>query len=173
MAIPPTGGQYATLPLGRHPATFEQVYDTFVENAPFPDERGRIFEALTLYAKNLSDICSGLALWVDGGFVTHKSWAPPKDTDVVCVVPQAHYSTMCSNPNVWSLITLQGVHVHSPSTAGPLRRVQPMGGLIDGFIIEDKPADMAVWDYRWSLVNDEHGKLLPDTVRKGYLEVTL
>ncbi|BBY43238.1 DUF6932 family protein [Mycolicibacterium celeriflavum] len=174
MAIPPTGGRYATLPVGRHQATFEQVYEAFVENAPFRDDREVIFEALTLYAKIVANLCPGLALWVNGGFITHKSWAAPKDADVVVVVPQAHYPNVCSNPSVWTYITLQGVIVSDPSTGGGrIGRIQPMAGLIDGFIISDDPTLSDVWAYRWSLVNDEDGNLLPDTTRKGFLEVKL
>lgn len=172
MAIPPPGGRYATLPVGRHQATFDEVYDVFVENAPFRDEREVIFEALKLYAKIVATLCPGPALWVNGGFVTHKAWAAPKDADVVVVVPQVHYPNVCSNPMVWAYITLQGVTASDPSTGGGLiGRIQPMAGLIDGFLISDDPALSGVWDYRWSLVNDENGNLLPDTTRKGYLEV--
>lgn len=172
MAIPPTGGRYATLPVGRHQATFEETYDVFVENAPFRAEREVIFEALTLYAKIVADLCPGLALWVNGGFVTHKEWAAPKDADVAVVVPQAHYSNVCSNPMAWTYVTLQGVAVAVPSTgAGLIGRIQPMAGLIDGFLTSDDPALSDVWHYRWSLVTDEKGNLLPGTTRKGYLEV--
>ncbi|OMC18645.1 hypothetical protein A5737_03510 [Mycobacterium colombiense] len=149
------------------------MYDVFVENAPFRDEREVIFEALTLYAKIVANLCPGPALWVNGGFVTHKTWAAPKDADVAVVVPQAHYPNVCSNQMAWACITLQGVAVSSPSTGGGLiGRIQPMAGLIDGFLTSDEPAMSDVWDYQWSLVNDQNGNLLPHTTRKGYLEVT-
>jgi hypothetical protein len=169
VAIPPVGGPYATLPAGRHPATLEQVYEIFVENAPFRTEREVIFGALALYANLLRNACSDLALWVNGGFISHKPWAAPKDADVVCVVPSAQYSNMCSNPLVLSLITLQGVSASSPPVT--ISRLQPMAGLIDGFIIEDVPASTDLWHFNWSLVKDEHGNLLPPATRKGYLEV--
>jgi hypothetical protein len=38
-----------TLPAGRHTATLNEVYETFVQLAPFRDRRELIFRALALY----------------------------------------------------------------------------------------------------------------------------
>lgn len=89
MPIPPTGGQYVTLPVGRHPATLNEVCETFVEQAPFRPRRELIFRALTLYIDLVSAEFSTCRYWIDGGFVTHKPWEPPEDADVRVVVPQA------------------------------------------------------------------------------------
>jgi hypothetical protein len=172
VAIPPTGGPYATLPVGRHTATFDEVHETFVEQAPFRDERQLIYDALRLYTRVLAQEFTDLALWINGGFVTHKTWAAPKDTDVAVVVPLTEYSNMLSKPMLFSYLTLHNADVPiNPTTTMKVARIQPMAGLIDGFIIGDEPSQKGVWDYNWSLVTDENGVLLPDTVRKGYLEV--
>ena len=86
-AIPPTGGLYATLPVGRHATSFAEIYATFVQQAPFPNERELIFDALLLYARVLAQEFTKPALWINGGFVTHKPWAAPNDTDVVLYTP--------------------------------------------------------------------------------------
>lgn len=157
--------------MGRHRATFEEIYEHFVENAPFRDRRELIYEALRLYAKVLASEFSDVTLWINGGFVTHKPWAAPKDTDVAAVVPMAEYTNMCSSTDCLRFLTLQGVMVMLPGTFAPVPRIQPMAGLIDGFVVPDDPSQTAVWDHNWSRVIDQNMVLLPPTVRKGYLEV--
>ncbi|MHA7663066.1 DUF6932 family protein [Mycolicibacterium sp. HS_4_1] len=87
LAIPAPTGPHATLPPGRHLATFDEIYELFVEQAPFKDERELIYEALRLYAKVVDQEFSDVTLWINGGFITHKSWAAPKDADVVVDAP--------------------------------------------------------------------------------------
>lgn len=172
MAIPPTSGPYAILPVGRHSATFAEVYDSFVVNAPFKDERELIYDALMVYTRALKREFSQLRLWINGGFVTHKPWAAPNDTDVAVVVPQAEYSNMLSNPGIFTYLTLQNVLVPvNPIQSLRVPRLQPMAGLIDGFIVADDPAQTAVWDYEWSRVRDRNKNEVPN-LKKGYLEVT-
>ncbi|OHU52106.1 hypothetical protein BKG83_19825 [Mycobacteroides chelonae] len=172
LAIPATSGEYGTLPVGRHQATLEEIYEHFVENAPFRERRELIYDALRLYAKIVVTEFGHATLWIDGGFVTHKTW-PPNDTDVVTVVPQAEYANMCSSTDCLRYLTLQGVMVAQPETFAPVKRIQPMGGLIDSFVVPDDPIFTAVWDHRWSRVSDQYKNLLPEDVRKGYLEVKL
>jgi hypothetical protein len=172
LAIPPISGPYATLPVGRHKATFDEVYEHFVENAPFKGPRELIYEALRLYAKVVASEFSDVTLWINGGFVTHKPWAAPSDTDVVAVVPQADYTNMCSNTDCLRFMTLQGVMVAQPQTSLPVARIQPMAGLVDSFVVPDDPTVTAVWHHRWSLVSDQNKTLLdPAVIQKGYLEV--
>jgi hypothetical protein len=171
LAIPATTGPYATLPVGRHQATFDEVYEHFVEKAPFRERRELIYEALRLYAKVVAAEFTDVTLWINGGFVTHKPWAAPNDTDVVSVIPVADYTNMCSNTDCLRLLTLQGVKVDNPRTIAPVPRVQPMAGLIDSFIVPDDPIQTAVWDHNWSRVTDHNKSLLPPSILKGYLEV--
>ena len=105
LAIPATGGPYATLPVGRHSATFDEVYEHFVEKAPFRERRELIYEALRLYAKVVAD------------------------TDVAAVVPMTDDTNMCSNTDCLRFLTLQGVMVAIPTTMVPVPRIQPIGGV--------------------------------------------
>lgn len=130
-----------------------------------------IYDALRLYAKVIDKVFSNVTLWIDGGFVTHKSWAP-KDADVVAVVPISDYTNMCSSTDCLRYLTLQGVMVKLPQTSAPVSRVQPMAGLIDGFVAPDDPVQLAVWDLTWSTVTDQNKNVVPG-VQKGYLEVKL
>ncbi|HTQ21977.1 DUF6932 family protein [Mycobacterium sp.] len=168
MAIPATGGPYATLPVGRHSATFDEVYEHFVEKAPFRERRELIYEALRLYAKVVAKEFSDVTLWINGGFVTHKPWAAPNDTDVAAVVPMTDDTNMCSNTDCLRFLTLQGVMVAIPTTMVPVPRIQPMAGLIDSFVVPDDPIQTAVWDHDWSRVTDQNQNLLPPTILKGY-----
>lgn len=172
LAIPAPGGPHATLPPGRHLATFDEIYELFVEQAPFKDERELIYDALRLYAKVVDQEFSDVTLWINGGFITHKSWAAPKDADVVVVVPMSDYANMCSNTDCLRYLTLQGVMVGYPQTSAPVSRVQPMAGLIDSFVVPDDPAQLAVWDLTWSTVTDQNKNVVA-AVKKGYLEVKL
>ncbi|MEX3755542.1 hypothetical protein ABFW00_06835 [Mycobacteroides abscessus] len=160
MPIPATHGQYAVLPTGRHSATLDEIYETFVVNAPFRPRRELIFRALTLYIDLVSVQFSACRYWINGGFVTHKTWAEPEDADVVVVVPQAEHVKV-TQPEFLPLLTL-------PSNAG---KVHPMGGLIDGFVAIDDPAALTTWDQTWSSVRDEQHNVVPG-VSKGYLEVS-
>lgn len=75
------------LPLGVHEATLDEVHKVFVDGAPFEPDRRRIFAALEIYAGMLWTELPSAVLWVNGGFVTHKQWAPPADVDVAVLVP--------------------------------------------------------------------------------------
>jgi hypothetical protein len=76
--IPATSGKYAILPEGRHAATLNEVYQTFVETAPFRHRRELIFRGLSLYIDLSSAEFSSSRYWIDGGFVTHKAWEEPE-----------------------------------------------------------------------------------------------
>ncbi|WP_399939897.1 DUF6932 family protein [Streptomyces sp. BBFR25] len=169
--IPPLtpGGM---LPVGRHPATLEEIHDVFVVNAPHRDHRQRLYSALELYVGLVRDLLPQATLWVDGGFCTHKP-TPPKDIDLVLVASSR--LTRHFDEEEWrrmnQLLTLQNLSAQTPPTRAS--RVQPMGGLIDAFLIEeDDPADIALWDYNWSLVKGDDGKII-EGERKGYLGVAL
>jgi hypothetical protein len=145
--------------VGRHNATLDEVYEAFVENAPFRPRRELIFRALKLYIDLVSAQFTTCRYWVNGGFVTHKTWEEPEDADVVVVIPPGEHAQV-TQPGFLPLLSL-------PSTAG---KVHPMGGLIDAFVALDLPPALAPWDLLWSKVRDQHHNEAPG-VHKGYLEV--
>ena len=168
MAIPGTSGRYGILPVGRHPATLEEIYKAFVEEAPFRERRELIFRALTLYVDLVSAEFSSSRFWIDGGFVTHKLWEAPEDADVVVVVPPGEHGKVLS-PEFLPFWTLLDVTPAQPGVFAS--KVHPMGGLVDGFILPDVELVLRPWDVRWSSVRDEqHNVVVGES--KGYLEVS-
>ncbi|MBJ8342821.1 hypothetical protein JGU71_28415 [Antrihabitans sp. YC3-6] len=131
-----------------------EIYEHFVQNAPFRERRELIFRALTLHADMVANVFSNARLWVDGGFVTHKSWAEPEDADVVVVVPQGEIARATEDKNL-PLSTMQGVLSTKPSATTP--KLHPMGGLLDVFIQPDVPVLLDPWHRIWSLVRDASG----------------
>jgi hypothetical protein len=167
--IPATSGKYATLPVGRHTATLSEVYETFVERAPFRDRRELIFRALTLYIDLVGPKFSTSRYWIDGGFVTHKKWEEPEDADVVVVVPPGEHGKV-RTPEFLPFWTLLDMGAKQPRVSAG--KVHPMGGLIDGFILPDNPLQLRPWHLRWSSVRDDKHNVVPGA-RKGYLEVSI
>ncbi|MHC3004165.1 hypothetical protein OK17_18235 [Gordonia sp. GN26] len=135
--------------------------------------RERLFGAFRLYVDVVGYFFESARLWVDGGFVSLKTWAAPSDIDVVVVVPRLEYENVCSSPRLSDMVPLMTLQNVNSSEINNLGRLQPMGGLVDAFIIPDTPVHVALWDATWSRVKDENGVLLDSGERKGYLEVTM
>ena len=110
---------------------------------------------------------AGTKAWIDGGFITHKTWAAPHDADVALVFQP---SVAFNEEPVVPLLTLR--NVSAAELRLPATRLQPMGGLVDAFLVPDQPAHTAIWHETWSSVKDANGAILPGK-RKGYVEVIL
>jgi hypothetical protein len=160
------------LPAGIHPATLDEVEELFVDKAPFSDERREIWAALRLYITMLRKLVPSATIWMDGGFVTHKTWAPA-DIDLAVLLDGSHMSSFTPEQlqKLAQLMTLQGVRVTAPLAATP--RLQPMGGLIDAFVLEaSDPAARQLWESTWSRVYDQNKVLVPGR-SKGFVEVVV
>jgi hypothetical protein len=145
---------------GRHPATLSEIENLFVTKAPFSSERSRIFTALTLFIGEIkASLPSATTIWVDGGFVTHKTWAAPHDADVT--IPVIH--------SEWNALTeRRRLELHSWFLPNG-DKVQPMSGLIDSFVFDLTSRDRArYWNDTWSTVTDEHKTEIPGAV-KGWV----
>lgn len=147
------------LPPKRHKATLAEVAELFVERAPFSDDRAVVWDTFLVYRRRVLALLPSARFWIDGGFVTHKTWAPPKDLDVVILAPPAEIDAV--ELELDPLLT----DIH----ADP--RHQPMGGLIDGFLCAlGSGESTAYWSHTWTRVTDCQGELVPGEV-KGYVEV--
>lgn len=143
---------------GRHVATLSEVEEAFVLHAPFESERRLVWDAFLVYRQLVGKHLPSARYWVNGGFVTHKTWAAPRDIDV-CVVAQAD-----------ELAVVDEAIDHLFTDPGP-PRAQPMGELVDGFLIVSGARDHVLyWSELWTRVRLEDGTADPDR-RKGYLEV--
>lgn len=107
------------LPPGRHPATLDEVFQRFVDDAPHAEHRGRIFRALEVYLDRLVELAGPGTVWLDGGFVTHKD-APPHDVDLAYLCRDAaHLEALLRTDGVLELVTLQDVAFWKPFAASP------------------------------------------------------
>lgn len=148
------------LPEGIHRGSAKDLRLRFVDGAPHSTRRDTLLQAFELYAEQVWEILPEARLWVDGGFVTHKAWEP-KDIDVVILVSHSDVVGV-DQSRLFPLLT---------RTAENGIRIQPMGGLVDGFIADrNDPAVTRYWSDFWSTVTDE-SKEPVEGVRKGYVEV--
>jgi hypothetical protein len=134
----------------------------FVAGAPYGPERQQIYDAFVVWMGLMSKLLPGCRVWVDGGFVTHKTWAAPKDVDVVIVVRPSQLDTLTATDQTLldSLLT---------DRRGPAG--QPMGGLVDAFVGMRGDPELPSWRVFWSNVRDSDGSSVQDET-KGFLEVT-
>jgi hypothetical protein len=168
----PDIGDNGLLPLGRHSATLDEIRLMFVDRAPFSSERRVALDGLMLHLSLMKQIFSSGSAWINGGFVTHKTWSAPKDIDVAYLLSGAAIGALDADTStrLASLLTLQGVSSAAPTLK--VLRVQPMGGLLDVFFIDEEQSDqLAYWDRQWCTVMGEDGVAV-DGLRKGYVEVT-
>jgi hypothetical protein len=150
------------LPRGIHVATLDEVEERFVISAPFPEHRKIVFDTFRLWHAIVSAILPNAKFWVNGGFVTHKSWAAPKDVDVVILVRQDDLN---------SLTTEQEIRLESMLTRVESDRIQPMSGLVDAFVCSRGDIDKTLyWRESWSILSDENKNPI-DGKQKGFLEV--
>lgn len=162
MALPAMTAE-RLLPLGRHRATLPELHLRFVVEAPQRARRQLIFDALAVYAELTWALLPGARLWVDGGFVTHKQ-EPPNDVDVAIVLdPTVALPVETTEEVVLPLLTMQGVTYVKPAPGGYVERLQPFGGLIDGFLALDE-LDRQFWAGWWSRHEGSED-------RKGFVEV--
>lgn len=154
-----------------HRSSIAEVEKLFVDEAPNSASRRVIFEAFRLYSTLIWAHFPTAQLWLNGGFVTHKASAP-HDLDVAFLVNSAELTTaLNSAPEIWSLLTLQGVSSSMPLVG--IQRLQPFGGLIDSFYVPaDVPAAVQAWKDRWSFAPTPDGLTYRSDITKGYVEVT-
>ncbi|WP_416959511.1 DUF6932 family protein [Streptomyces sp. Agncl-13] len=157
------------LPPGRHISSMAEIEEIFVEAAPHSTHRRRIFRAFQLYADMIGDILEHGTFWVDGGFCTYKE-APPDDLDLAVLIDPSLPLTDKDHEKLIPLFTLQGVEAELPQLRA--NRVQPMGGLIDSFVVIAGVVEQEeYWDGIWSKVKGPDGEPAPGAI-KGYLEVS-
>lgn len=151
---------------GIHRVSLEEMRSVFVESAPYSEEREEVFDAFRLWRAKLLRLTPTAQLWVNGGFVTHKPWAPPKDVDVVARVVGRELDAL--EPEAQNefegLMTIPASDVHP--------RIQPIAGLVDGFYSRrSEPDKTIVWRDTWATVLDQNRAVVPGA-QKGFLEVT-
>jgi hypothetical protein len=161
--LPPSAEPYT--------ATFEEIHDRFVLGAPFAVDRQAVFDALFLYAKLIWQIIPDARLRINGGFVTHKSWAAPADVDIAVVCPTISQDQLdrATSAPLFTLLNVSGEIAKSRVT---IAKLHLMGGLVDAFpILPALPATDALFRRIWAMVKGEDGTITPG-LTKGYIEVS-
>lgn len=160
------------LPPGRHVAALDEVEAIFVDRAPCRLHRALIWRAALLHMNMMCARVGACSAWIDGGFVTQKA-EEPHDIDIVYVAPTAAIEHAASTDfaGLLHLVTLKDLIIGEPS-AGWLDRLQPVGGLVDAFLVPEVPERLDYWDQTWSRVKGPDGLLVADA-EKGYVEVRL
>ena len=146
------------------------MYERFVEDAPNREEREILFVATELHLKRMERLIGPSTVWLDGGFSMCKDTVPG-DVDLVFLpddVARLESLTPNDMDTLGSLLTLQGVATQTPFS-GSLRRIQPMGGLVDAFLEAEGNVDY--WRDLWSKVQID-GVLLKE-IKKGFAEVRI
>lgn len=160
------GGVPDILPPGGHVATMEEIRERFVTHpsVPFAAERQVLFGILEIYVEKVWAIWDRAELWIDGGFVTHKTWNAPNDVDVAVVDTYGRIQARIGQ--AVSLLTLEEAVVNNHHAT----RVQPFGGMIDGFAVARLPHNLAYWENAWGRLNDANKDQVPN-VSKGFVRV--
>ncbi|PXY31039.1 DUF6932 family protein [Prauserella muralis] len=151
------------LPPGRHPADLSDLYERFVWDAPYRNEREILFSALSGYLGVVARLIPSGRAWV-GGSITTRTEEIPNDVDVVLIPDDWGSLKRLDGPAraaLYGMLTLRGVIAEQPAMY--LEQVQPVGGLLDGFLCH--PGDEEIWEATWSR------GLSPGSV-KGFAEVT-
>lgn len=112
----------------------------------------------------------GARYLLSGSFLTDKP--RPSDLDVILVLKPGHLVTMTPEPTIGARVLLSHLTVTAAQPSGTMDKLQPMGGLVDGFWCYGwVPTHLAIWQFRWSSVYDRVAGT-PTGARMGYVEVT-
>lgn len=153
--------KFGLMPEGRHDATLNDVQASFVGAGPYGPERARIWQAFVIWEAMVRALLPTSILWINGGFVTHKTWAAPSDIDVFILARQTEVNTAGAAALLPLLTTMD-------PTGG---RVQPMSGLVDGHLGLRGDANVInSYHATWRSVTDENKDEVLGLF-KGYAEV--
>jgi hypothetical protein len=162
------------LPLGRWPATIDEIESTFV--ASLSDRRQKIWKDWLDLTEAVRDAVTAVpAAWIGGSFLTGKD--EPKDIDCVYVIEISAVLGARVDPE-------RAAFLQAVATKGEVERI--FGLSVDSFILEWQPRagttrplwskqyleDRGYWDDLWS--RERSAEAREDSLpRRGYLEVIL
>lgn len=187
MPLPNLVGNPPALPPQADPyrSTFAEVAAVFVDAAPDDQReyRERRLGALEAHARVVAGVFGEdtVRAWIDGGFLTHKTWARPEDIDVVYFVPSARLGRAFHGrvASLWTLSEVSATIGRSASEGGgpggPKLKVDvlsPLAGLVDAYVAADTGIERRRWKRQWSTVNGPDNQPMPG-VEKGFVEVLL
>ncbi|WP_306991850.1 DUF6932 family protein [Amycolatopsis thermophila] len=136
------------LPPGRLRADVADIYERLVFDAPHQNAREILFSALNSYLGAVARTIPSGRAWIGGQFIT-RTPDVPSGLDVVLLPDDwggLKRMTGRVRDSLYGLVTLRGVIVGQPAMY--LDQVQPVGGLLDGFLCF--PGDEETWADTWS-----------------------
>ncbi len=146
------------LPPGRHPADLADVYERLVFDAPHQNDREILFSALNSYLGVARRIMPTGRAWI-GGDLTARTPHMPLGLDVVLIPDEWGALKRLDDTGrsaLYGLLTLRGVIVGQPAMY--LDQVQPVGGMLDGFLC--RPGDEEIWEEVWA----SGGRGIPEVI---------
>ncbi|MEV7553060.1 hypothetical protein AB0N89_25910 [Amycolatopsis sp. NPDC089917] len=146
------------LPPGRHPADLADVYERLVFDAPHQNDREILFSALNSYLGVARRIMPTGRAWI-GGDLTARTPHAPLGLDVVLFPDEWGALKRLDDAGrsaLYGLLTLRGVIVGQPAMY--LDQVQPVGGMLDGFLC--RPGDEEIWEEVWAA----DGRGIPEVI---------
>ncbi len=146
------------LPPGRHPADLADVYERLVFDAPHQNDREILFSALNSYLGVARRIMPTGRAWI-GGSLTARTQHVPRGLDVVLIPDEWGALKRLDDEGrsaLYGLLTLRGVIVGQPAMY--LEQVQPVGGMLDGFLC--RPGDEEIWEEVWAA----DGRGIPEVI---------
>jgi len=166
--LDPTSGRLPFQGADRpYTTTLDEFESRFVDHAPGEARRRLIWDAFSVWLRLARDTLPGARLWVSGSFITEKT--APSDIDVVLVIRPEHGPVLgpVLDPRVRVLLT--HLNVESTQPGGLVARLQPIGGLLDGFVCPEQYREIVdFWQQAWSTEFDKT-TCAPTGVRMGYL----
>lgn len=144
------------------PADWIDFKEFFVDQAPNPRQRAKLFSALQVWTESVQVILPISEIWVNGGFVTYKPQIP-EDIDVVAFSAVENF-TKEVNIKLKPLTTdISGI------------KMKPIayGGKIDSFVVPHTMDQKLHWMHWWSSVKHPVSKLILPGIEKGYVTVTI
>lgn len=186
-SLPPIDPTTGFLPPGIHRCTWSEFEQVFVDEAPNYDHRRRHLRALELWVGCLDDLLPGSTLWLDGGFVSHKSSAP-SDIDVLAIVDDTAWAQLWNSladelkafqdwvlggqgsataPKLPNYVAYGGLLTHQDvSIQGTYYpRIQPFGGYLDSFIVPTAASEVLANFEAWWCMD------FATNTPKGFVEV--
>ena len=143
-------------------ADWVEFREFFVNQAPNPRQRDKLFDALQIWVESVHKILPISELWVNGGFVTYKSQIP-EDIDVVAFSKKENFTDEV-NQSLKPLVT---------DTTGVKKKPIAYGGKIDAYVVPHTFEERSVWMRWWSSVKDPESKRIILGAEKGFVTVSL
>lgn len=170
--LDPTSGRLPFQGADRpYTTTLDEFEARFVDHAHGAARRRLIWDAFNVWLRLARDTLPGARLWVSGSFVTEKT--EPSDIDVVLVIRPEHEPALAPVLDDRVRVLLTHLNVASTQPGGLAAKLQPIGGLLDGFICpEHHQKNVDFWQQAWSTEYDKTTSA-PTGTRMGYLEVGL